>query len=59
MAIFKWDANAEIGEKVVTKYAWLYFVIAAGLTIMVLLLYWLWSARSHRKHKEVEALKMV
>lgn len=57
MSMFNW--GAENGEAVVSKYIWLYFVIAFAVTMIVLGIWVIWYKRTQRKESKREDIELA
>lgn len=51
MAMFNWSAVD--GNQIVSKWLWVYFVIAVPLTAIVVLLWWLWGSQATRRRRRI------
>lgn len=54
MDMFNWNPDPET-TRIVSKYIWIYVVVAVPLTITVLLTWRFWVNKENKKHGEYEA----
>ncbi|KAL1874774.1 hypothetical protein VTK73DRAFT_193 [Phialemonium thermophilum] len=59
MSVFNWQAKGDPGDRIASRWIWLYFVISAVLTGLVMVVWIVWFRRADKKFQKKWEQRMV